>query len=92
VLPLEKEYTFKSTLIKLQSWFIAALPKSIKIEGVHAFGRTPIIATVNNKTWKTSIWTQKDGTTMIAVPKKVRGLLHEGDEVVIKFEFDYDRF
>jgi len=89
---LEKEYTFKTSLVKLQSWIIAPLPKNIKIQAVHAFGRTPVLATMNEKTWKTSLWTEKSGETMIAVPKKVRGFLGEGDVVEITFEFDYDRF
>lgn len=89
---MEKSYTFKSTLIKLQSWYIAPLPNNIDIEAVHCFGRTPVIAKVNNKTWNTSIWTQKDGITMIAIPKKVRDKLIEGEEIEIHFEFDYDRF
>ena len=89
---MKKSYSFKSILKKLQSWYIAALPSTIDIEAVHCFGRTPVIATVNNKTWNTSIWTQKDGITMIEIPKKVRGNLIEDDEIEIYFEFDYDRF
>lgn len=89
---MKESYQFKSSLTKLQTWFVAPLPYDIKVEAVHAFGRTPVIATVNNKTWSTSLWTEKDGKTMIAIPKKVRGGLLEGDEVEIYFKFDYDRF
>ena len=85
-------YTFTSILTKLQTWYIAPLPKSMVIEAVHPFGRTPVIATLNDKEWQTSLWTEKSGETMIAVPKKVRGKLEEGDEVEIAFVFDYDRF
>jgi len=85
-------YTFTSILTRLQTWYIAPLPKSMVIEAVQPFGRTPVMATLNGKEWQTSLWTEKSGETMIAVPKKVRGKLEEGDEVEIAFVFDYDRF
>jgi len=87
-----KTHTFVSTLRKLQSWTIAPLPKSFIIEAVQPFGRTPVITTINGKEWSTSLWTEKSGDTMIAVPKKVRGKLEEGDEVEIRFIYDYERF
>lgn len=87
-----KPHTFTSNLTRLQSWYIAPLPKSMVIEAVQPFGRTPVIATLNGKEWQTSLWTEKSGETMIAVPKKVRGKLEEGDEVEIAFVFDYERF
>ncbi len=87
-----KSHTFTSILTRLQSWHIAPLPKSMIIEAVQPFGRTPVVATLNGKEWQTSLWTEKSVETMIAVPKKVRGKLEEGDEVEITFEFDYERF
>lgn len=85
-------YTFTSTLTKLQSWTIAPLPKNFIVEAVHPFGRTPVIAVLNTKDWSTSLWTDKLGDTMIAIPKKVRGNLEDGDEVEISFSYDYERF
>ena len=87
-----KTHTFTTILQKLQSWTIARLPKKFVIEAVHPFGRTPVVATLNGKSWTTSLWTEKSGETMIAVPKKVRGKFEAGDEVEISFVFDYDRF
>jgi len=84
--------TFTSTLIKLQSWTITPLPKHFIVEAVHPFGRTPVIAVLNAKEWNTSLWTDKVGDTMIAIPKKVRGKLEVGDEVEISFRYDYGRF
>ncbi|WP_295418275.1 DUF1905 domain-containing protein [Sulfurovum sp.] len=89
---MAETHTFTSTLTKLQAWTIAPLPKSFVIEAVQPFGRTPVIATLNGKEWKTSLWTERSGETMIAVPKKVRGKLEEGDEVEISFVYDYERF
>jgi len=60
-----KIHTFNSILTKLQAWTIAPLPKDFMIEAVHPFGRTPVIATLNDKEWKTSLWTEKSAETMI---------------------------
>jgi len=87
-----KIHTFTSTLQKFQSWTIAPLPKSFKIEAVQPFGRTPVVATINGKSWNTSLWTEKTGDTLIALPKKVRAKLEAGDEVKISFVYDYERF
>jgi hypothetical protein len=87
-----KSHSFTSVIQKLSSWYIAPLPDHFEIEAVQAFGRTPVIATLEGKTWSTSLWTEKSGQTMIAIPKKVRGSYGEGDLVEISFEFDYDRF
>ena len=89
---MQKSYTFTAVLQKLASWTVAPLPTTIEIEAVSAFGRTPVRAEVSGKVWSTSLWTDKKGKTMIALPKKVRGTLVEGDVVEISFEFDYDRF
>ncbi len=89
---IQKSYKFKSVLIQPNGWVFAPLPSSLKIEAVHPFGRTLIVATIDNNSWNTSIWTQKDGQSMIAIPKKIRGSLCKGDTVKIKFKFDYDRF
>lgn len=85
-------YHFKSILKKLEAWRVASLPTHFEIEAVQPFGRTPVIATLGGKEWATSLWTQKNGETMIAVPKKVRGTLDKGDEVEIRFVYDYERF
>jgi len=87
-----KKHTFTAVLKKFQTWRMAPLPKSFVIKAVQPFGRTPVIAILNGKEWITSLWTQKDGETTIAVPKKIRGTLDEGDEVEISFVYDYDRF
>ena len=89
---MQKSYSFTAVLQKLGSWTVAPLPQSIEIEAVSSFGRTPVTAEIDSKTWSTSLWTDKKGKTMIALPKKVRGVLIEGDLVEISFEFDYDRF
>ena len=89
---IEKSYTFSAILINLSSWRVAPLPDHIEIEAVREFGRTPVAAKCCDKTWKTSLWTDRDGKTMLPIPKKIRGKLDEGDAVEVCFEFDYERF
>lgn len=48
-----------------------------------------MVATVDGHTWKTSVWWDtKTQSTLLAVPKKVRGEKGDGDTVVISLEFD----
>ena len=49
----------------------------------HQWGRTPVTATVEGHTWKTSVWREKSGRVLLAVPKKVRGAKGHGDRVAL---------
>ena len=82
---------FRSTLFRVPGqggWVFAPVP------GKHApalsvgWGRTPVVATVDGTTWKTSVWREKSGRTLLAVPKKVRGDKDEGDVVRVRLEYD----
>jgi len=84
-------YTFSTILYKLESWVVAPLPDGFEIEAVHPFGRTPVIATLGETSWKTSLWTDKEGATMLPLPKKIRAKLREGDEVTLSFIYDEER-
>jgi len=88
----KQPYTFTTILHKLESWVVAPLPDGFEIEAVHPFGRTPVIATLGETSWKTSLWTDKEGGTMLPLPKKIRGKLREGDEVTLTFVYDEERF
>ena len=88
----KQAHTFTAVLYKLESWVVAPLPSDSDIEAVHSFGRTPVIAMLGEKSWKTSLWTDKEGATMLPLPKKIRGNLCEGDEVTLTFVYDHERF
>jgi len=47
-------------------------------------GRTPVRATVDGQSWNTSVWRAKDGRSLLAIPKKVRGNKGDGDTVVVE--------
>jgi hypothetical protein len=46
-----------------------------------------VLAIVDGHEWKTSVWRGKDGRTLLAIPKKVRGTKGDGDTVVVKLTF-----
>ena len=53
---------------------------------------TPVIATVDGKTWKTTIWKDTKGQrTLLPVPKKIRGLKGNGHVVNVEIRLDRER-
>jgi len=55
---------------------------------MHGFGRSTVTATVDGVRWKTSVWREKSGRTLLAVPKAVRGGKGDGDTVRVTLEFN----
>jgi hypothetical protein len=47
-----------------------------------------VVATVDGHTWSTSVWRGKDGRTLLAVPKALRGAKGDGDRVQVELRFD----
>jgi hypothetical protein len=68
-------------------WVFAPIPEKYAPSATHAWGRTPVVATVDGHEWKTSVWRGKDGRTLLAVPKKIRGTKGHGDRVRVRLEF-----
>lgn len=55
-------------------------------------GMTPVIATVDGKTWKTTIWKDsKRKRTLLPVPKRIRGGKGDGDKVAVELRMDRER-
>ncbi|MEX2180391.1 MAG: DUF1905 domain-containing protein [Gemmatimonadaceae bacterium] len=52
-----------------------------------AWGRIPVIATVDGHRWKTSVWREKSGRVLLPVPKGARGVKGDGDRVRVSLEF-----
>jgi hypothetical protein len=69
-------------------WVFATVPDKYAPPVTHAWGRTPVRATVGDQSWKTSVWRGKDGRTLLAIPKKVRGTKEDGDRVRVRLEFN----
>jgi hypothetical protein len=69
-------------------WTFALVPAKYAPAVTHGWGRTPVRATVDGQSWQTSVWRGKDGRTLLAVPKKVRGTKGDGDRVRVQLEFN----
>ncbi len=82
---------FTTTLWKYPggNWVFAKVPDEFAPPVTHGWGRTPVVATVDGHKWKTSVWRGKTGQTLLAVPRKVRGTKGDGDEVLVRLEFNF---
>lgn len=81
---------FTATLFRYPGkggWIFAPVPDKYAPPVTHGWGRTPVTATVNGTTWKTSVWRGKEGRTLLAVPKRVRNALGDGDAVTVRLTF-----
>lgn len=83
--------TFVAQLFKYAgpgSWHFATVPEKFAPPVTHAWGRSPVRATVDGHTWDTSVWRDtKSQRTILAVPKRVRGTKGDGDSVRVRLEF-----
>ena len=83
--------TFTARLFKYPGkggWHFAPLPAAKTPPVTHGWGRTPVRATVDGTTWETSVWRDRaSDRTLLAVPKRVRGLKGDGDRVRVILEF-----
>ncbi len=68
-------------------WHFAPVPDRYAPPVTHGWGRTPVVATVDGHEWRTSVWRGKDGRSLLAVPKAVRGAKGHGDRVRIELSF-----
>ena len=69
-------------------WTFAPVPKRQAPPVQHQWGRTSVVATVEGYTWKTSVWREKSGRTLLPVPKAARGNYGDGDRVSVRLEFN----
>jgi hypothetical protein len=73
-------------------WTFVTVPPKHAPRATHAWGRTPVLATVNGVSWNTSVWwDMKTQSTLLAVPKKVRAEKEDGDRVSVNLEFGNNR-
>ena len=71
-------------------WVFAVVPSEHAPTVSVGWGRTPVHATVDGRGWQTSVWRGKDGRTLLAVPKKVRGNKDDGDSVRVELEYSVE--
>jgi hypothetical protein len=68
-------------------WTFAVVPAKYAPSTPRAWGRTSVRATVDGYEWKTSVWREKSGRTLLPIPKAACGNKGEGDRVHIRLEF-----
>lgn len=68
-------------------WHFVTLPERFAPPVTHGWGRTPVMAVVDDHEWKTSVWRDKRKRTLLAVPKDVRGGKGDGDSVSVRLRF-----
>lgn len=76
--------SFTATLIRYPGkggWTFAPVPEHHAPPVTRGWGRTPVMATVDGRTWRTSVWRDKTGQTLLPVPKSMRGGKEQGDTV-----------
>ena len=73
------------------AWVFAPVPEDHAPPTAGPFGRVPVIATVDGRTWATSVWRGKDGSWLLPVPAKVRRDKDDGDVVVADVVVDGSR-
>jgi len=87
--PLTTQFT--ATLFRVPGkggWTFAPVPERHAPPARHAWGRTPVVATVDGHRWRTSVWRERSGRTLLPVPKAVRGKKGDGDRVTVRLEFN----
>jgi hypothetical protein len=65
-------------------WTFVKVPVKYAPPATHAWGRTPVFATVDGRGWETSVWRDKKHGTLLAVPKRIRGQKADGDTVLVE--------
>ena len=81
---------FESTLFRIPGkggWVFAPVPDEHAPSERMAWGRTPVRASVDRTTWDTSVWREKSGRTLLAVPRHIRGDKDHGDVVDVRLEY-----
>ena len=71
-------------------WVFATVPDQHAPGSTLGWGRVPVRASVDGKSWDTSIWREKSGRTLLAVPKKIRGDKDDGDTVSMHIEYSIE--
>jgi Domain of unknown function (DUF1905) len=77
---------FQATLVRYPGkggWTFAPVPPEHAPKVTRGWGRTPVVATVDGVSWKTSVWRDKRGNTLLPVPKERRAGKRHGDMVTV---------
>jgi hypothetical protein len=65
-------------------WTFAPVPDRHAPPVTEGWGRTPVLASVDGRSWETSVWRDEKFGTLLPVPKRVRGEKGDGDVVEVE--------
>lgn len=91
--PVEPRYggSFTATLFRWSegkgAWNFVRVPDRLAPSTTQGWGRASVTATVDAVTWATSVWREKSGRTLLAVPKRVRGVKDAGARVRVTIRY-----
>lgn len=69
------------------AWHFVEVPAEHAPTTTEAWGRKSVEATIDGRDWKTSVWREKSGRTVLPVPKKIRGEKRDGDQVSVRIVY-----
>jgi hypothetical protein len=78
---------FRSKLFKYPGpggWHFARVPDRHAPPPTEAWGRTPVLARVDGRSWETSVWRDRKHGTLLPVPQWVRAGKGDGDPVEVE--------
>ena len=81
---------FQATLFTIEGkggWTFAPVPDDCGPSRTEGWGRAPVTATVDGHTWRTSVWRERSGRTLLPVPKAVRREKRHGDVVQVSLRY-----
>lgn len=68
-------------------WVFVTVPPEHAPAVTVGWGRTPVRATIDGRSWDTSVWRDRSGRTQLAVPKSIRGERDHTDTVAVTLEY-----
>lgn len=83
---------FSAALFRVEGeggWTFAPVPEALAPSVAGPWGRTSVEATVDGRTWKTSVWRERTGRTLLAVPRAVRQGKEHGDVVQVRLRYGH---
>ena len=84
------EVEFTSELFRIEGkggWTFAPVPESCAPSRTEGWGRASVIATVDGRSWNTSVWRERSGRTLLPVPKAIRDGKEHGDTVQVRLVY-----
>jgi hypothetical protein len=83
--------TFEAILVRWPGaggWVFAPVPEEYAPDSAGPFGRVPVTATVDGRTWATSVWRDKTAGWLLPVPARIRAGKDQGDRVRVALVVD----